>query len=115
MPTILPCTGREGDLPLARHPVEGRRGHLQLRLRDPQVVSVQDISRQWLRPNQQLRRQRWMPFQPRALLSLELYFFRQLSEPKRGLVDSLACLSGIGVVYWIALCLSRHPSLFRAD
>lgn len=31
--------GREGNLSVARHPVEGWRGHLQLRLRDPQVVS----------------------------------------------------------------------------
>ena len=32
-------TGWEGNLSVARHPLEGWRGHLQLRLRDPQVVS----------------------------------------------------------------------------
>lgn len=36
---VLVLAGREGNLPVARHPIEGWRGHLQLRLRDPQVVS----------------------------------------------------------------------------
>lgn len=31
--------GREGDFPVARHSSESRRRHLQLRLRDPEVVS----------------------------------------------------------------------------